>query len=137
MEFHPSSLKAFGELRTKLDAIDPAFAGPTTLYAGPVRPLCAMAPNNVNTMAAAAIAAHNLGFDRVHGELVVDRSLTAHVITVDARGHSRSSDGSYFRALSTRTNPAKHGAVTGSATYVSFLSSMLKAHGKGKGVHFC
>ncbi|KAH9509900.1 hypothetical protein Btru_044568 [Bulinus truncatus] len=29
------------------------------------------------------------------------------------------------------------GAVTGSATYVSFLSSVLGAHGKGPGVHLC
>jgi hypothetical protein len=27
--------------------------------------LCPLAPNNVNTMACAALAAHNLGFDKV------------------------------------------------------------------------
>ena len=43
-----------------------------TLYEGPVRPLCSLAPNNVNTMAAAAMAAHNLGLDRVVGRLVAD-----------------------------------------------------------------
>jgi len=40
---------------------------------GSVRQLCPMAPNNVNTMACAAIAAHNLGFDQVQGCLVADR----------------------------------------------------------------
>lgn len=41
-------------------------------YKGPVRELCALAPNNVNTMASAAIAAHNLGFDHVQGCLISD-----------------------------------------------------------------
>ena len=39
---------------------------------GGIRALCHMAPNNVNTMAAAAIAAHNLGFDKVQGKLIAD-----------------------------------------------------------------
>ena len=39
---------------------------------GPVRGLCPLAPNNVNTMACASIAAHNLGFDGVVGCLVAD-----------------------------------------------------------------
>lgn len=39
---------------------------------GPVRALCSLAPNNVNTMAGASIAAHNLGFDGVTARLVAD-----------------------------------------------------------------
>ena len=39
------------------------------LYRGPVRELCPLAPNNVNTMAAAAVAAANLGFDNTIGVL--------------------------------------------------------------------
>ena len=39
---------------------------------GPVRALCPLAPNNVNTMAAAAIIAKNLGFDGVQGRLIAD-----------------------------------------------------------------
>ncbi len=39
---------------------------------GSVRGLCPLAPNNVNTMATAAILAHNLGFDGVIGCLVSD-----------------------------------------------------------------
>jgi len=39
---------------------------------GAVRELCHLAPNNVNTMAAAALAAHNLGFDNVSGCLISD-----------------------------------------------------------------
>ena len=45
---------------------------PVVLYHGPVRPLCPLAPNNVNTMAAAAVAASNLGFDGTVGRLVSD-----------------------------------------------------------------
>ena len=43
------------------------------LYRGPVRELCPLAPNNVNTMAAAAVAATNLGFDRTIGHLVAGK----------------------------------------------------------------
>ena len=140
MAFHPSSLKrVFGDLAISMKRhvkADNTTNGPVTVYSGPVRALCPMAPNNVNTMAAAALAAHTLGFDKVHGELIVDSSLDAHVITVDARGHPRP-DGSCFRAVSTRHNPAQHGAVTGSATLVSFVSSMLRANGRGRGIHFC
>ena len=42
------------------------------LYHGPVRALCPLAPNNVNTMAAAAVAATGLGFDGTMGRLVAD-----------------------------------------------------------------
>ena len=40
--------------------------------AGPVRELCPLAPNNVNTMAAAALAAASLGFDGVKARLIAD-----------------------------------------------------------------
>lgn len=42
------------------------------IFAGVARELCHLAPNNVNTIAAAAVAAHNLGFDKVQGALVAD-----------------------------------------------------------------
>lgn len=41
-------------------------------FLGPIRELCSLAPNNVNTMAAAALAAHNLGFDKAQGCIVAD-----------------------------------------------------------------
>lgn len=40
------------------------------LFEGPVKDLCPLAPNNVNTMAAAALAAHNLGFNQTKAKLV-------------------------------------------------------------------
>lgn len=39
---------------------------------GCVRDICPMASNNVNTMAAAAIAGHNLGFSDVQCTLLSD-----------------------------------------------------------------
>ena len=50
---------------------------------GPVRQLCAMAPNNVNTMAAASMAAHNLGFDSVQGCLISDPRYIKHEHTIN------------------------------------------------------
>lgn len=62
MTKHPSCLKLNGALKEKKDAVtDEA----VTLYEGSVRGLCPLAPNNVNTMAVAAFAASNLGFDKV------------------------------------------------------------------------
>jgi hypothetical protein len=46
-------------------------------------------------------------------------------------------DGRQFRVDSVRKNPAAVGAVTGTATYASFLASLAAATGKGKGVHLC
>ena len=44
--------------------VQAAPTGETVIYSGSVRELCPLAPNNVNTMAAAAIAGHTLGFDK-------------------------------------------------------------------------
>lgn len=69
MTKHPNSFKLDGRLAEEdLSAIREH----TVLYEGPIRQLCPMAPNNVNTMAAAALAAHTLGFDKVIGVLVAD-----------------------------------------------------------------
>ena len=69
MKKHPNAFKLNGNLahvnsEVKNEAV--------ILYEGPVRALCPQAPNNVNTMAAAAIAASNLGLDNVIGRLVSD-----------------------------------------------------------------
>jgi predicted dinucleotide-utilizing enzyme len=42
---------------------------------GPVRGICKLAPNNVNTMAVGALVAHNIGFDKVMARLVADPQL--------------------------------------------------------------
>eukprot|EP00729_Bicosta_minor_P003488 gene3488-30246_t len=89
MKKHPSCFKLNGDLVAKNEAASAEGAGACVLYSGPVRALCPLAPNNVNTMAAAALAAADLGFDGTEGS-AGDRV----------------------------------GAVTGNATYASFLSSM-------------
>lgn len=134
MTKHPSSFKLYGSIKAANEAVtDEA----KVLYEGPVRPLCPMAPNNVNTMAAACVAAQHLGFDNVVGKLVSDPNLRDwHIVEVEAFGPTMS-NGNQFSVRTVRSNPADPGAVTGSATYHSFLSSILRAKGKGPGVHLC
>ena len=69
MKKHPSSFKLNGDIAEINSQVQNEAK---VLYEGPVRPLCSLAPNNVNTMAAAAIAASNLGLDQVTGRLISD-----------------------------------------------------------------
>ena len=127
MKKNSHHLKVLGNLKTALDKIVANdLPGEHVLYEGPVGPLCPLAPNNVNTMACAAMAG-GLGFHNTKARLVVDRSLDAHVVEVDIEGP----DG--FIVKSSRYNPAKEGAVTGNATYASFLNSLLAATGITRG----
>lgn len=85
MKKHPASLKlggALGEVVARLLAAG-APPGETVLYEGPVRGLAPLAPNNVNTMAAAAIAAPILGFDGVVARLV--RACPPLLLRIDRR----------------------------------------------------
>ena len=137
MAKHPSSFKLGEPLSSINAAIDPGLKEDTVLYDGPVRALCPLAPNNVNTMAAAALAANTLGFDGVCGRLISNPTLDAHIVTIEAEGPTKQDGGAPFSVKTVRHNPAAVGAVTGSATYVSFVSSMLRAKGQGPGLHFC
>ena len=134
MKKHPASLQleAGSGPRARLDAAVAAGAvGETVLYDGPVRALALAAPNNVNTMAAAALASGaGLGFDGTRAVLVSDPSLASHEVIIEAEGAPGPS-GDRFTCRTVRHNPAAPGAVTGSATYASFLSS-LRAVGAGK-----
>lgn len=136
MKKHPLSMKLEGNLGETLNA-NLTTPGETILYQGSVRQLCPLAPNNVNTMAAAAIAGYTLGFDGVQACLVSDPSLEAHIITIDVQGLPKPDGSKPFRSFTERYNPAPPGAITGSATYASFLSSLLVAYGKGSGIHLC
>ena len=139
MKKHPSAFRLLGDLKKANDDIlRSSSTKPLVLYDGPVRELCALAPNNVNTMAAAAVAAHNLGFDKVVGQLVSDPSLTDwHIVEVEVRGKP-TSNGLSFETLTTRKNPANPGVVTGSATYGSFCNSLLQAkYQRSCGFHLC
>ena len=62
MTKHPSSFKLSGAMKEKNELVKDE---PVVLYEGDVRGLCPLAPNNVNTMAVASMAASNLGFDKV------------------------------------------------------------------------
>uniref|UniRef100_A0A1E1XNH6 Aspartate dehydrogenase domain-containing protein n=1 Tax=Amblyomma sculptum TaxID=1581419 RepID=A0A1E1XNH6_AMBSC len=139
MTKHPSALRlADAEMRVRCDRAAAAGGAAVTLYDGPVRDLCPLAPNNVNSMAAAAMAAHTLGFDGVRGRLVADPCMADyHSLELDLVGPSEP-DGRTFRVRTLRMNPADRAAVTASATYGAFLGSMLEAaKGHGPGLHFC
>ena len=139
MKKHPSAFRVLGELKNKNDQlINSSSKESVVLYNGPVRDLCPLAPNNVNTMAAAAIAACNLGFDKVRGCLIADPSMVNwHVIEIHVKGIPRK-DGLAFETTTIRRNPANFGAVTGSATYGSFCNSLLQAQNQhGIGFHMC
>ncbi|XP_053824379.1 aspartate dehydrogenase domain-containing protein isoform X2 [Vidua chalybeata] len=108
----------------------------TVLYEGPLRPLCPLVPNNVNAMAAAALAAPRLGFDGVTACLVADPSVPdCHIVTVEVTAVPER--GRALTVTSTRRNPAEPGRVTGSATRHSFWSSVLACTGHGGCVKLC
>ncbi len=106
----------------------------TVIFSGSVREVCGYAPNNVNTMAVAAMAAPHLGFDQVEAKLVASPGLNCHIIQVEMFGPE--TDGDRYSETILRRNPARRGAVTGKATFRSFLKSMIAAGGAGDGVHF-
>lgn len=124
MTFHPKSLKTVKEpLKSKIDSVS---GKAMVLYDGPVREVLDLAPSNVNTLATAAIAGHNLGFDGVRGVLISDPSDEIHhKITFEVTGPCV--DGAAFKVMATRTSPSPRGAVTSSATFDSFFSSVLKS----------
>lgn len=68
MSKHPSCFRLTGDALSDWKEGE----GRRVLFSGSVAELCPLAPNNVNTMAAAAVAAGALGFDRVRGEIVSD-----------------------------------------------------------------
>jgi predicted dinucleotide-utilizing enzyme len=130
MRKHPESLKLHPEPVPPLSETTSA----RVLHDGPLRPLCAIAPNNVNTMAVLAMASQ-LGFDRVHATLVADPSLEHHITEVHLFGPN--TGGPRFRLSLVRESPAGKGAVTSIATVSNFLHSTLRARDGGPGLHFC
>ncbi|CAD5219819.1 unnamed protein product [Bursaphelenchus xylophilus] len=128
---HPDSFKVLGKLN-ELNNHAKESNSPMVLYEGPVRLLCPLAPNNVNTMAGAAIAAHNLGFDRTMAKLIADPALRDwHIVEYELKGENG------FCTKLRRENPAKRGAVTGDFTYFSFLSSVIETLYKPPGFNIC
>lgn len=68
MSKHPSCFRLTGDTLSDWTEGE----GRRVLFSGSVAELCPLAPNNVNTMAAAAVAAGTLGFSGVRGEIVSD-----------------------------------------------------------------
>lgn len=130
MKKHPESFKLADDVliaRNNSYIEDTQSKGEFIIFDGTVRDLCPKAPNNVNTMATAAMAASNLGFDKVGARIVSDKSLEAHIVQIDLTGPTEGKrEEEIFRVNTIRYNPAKQGAVTGTATLASFLSSILK-----------
>ncbi len=127
---HPASLNYQREL-------DPPLMATTArreIYNGPLRELCALAPNNVNTMAVLAMASE-LGFDAINARLVADPSLEHHITEVTLLGPE--TEGPRYSLELIRTSPAAVGAVSSTATLDTFLSSTISARDRGDGVHFC
>ena len=130
MTKHPSSLNLLTDLVPPLAET----SGLREIYQGPLRELCSMAPNNVNTMAALAMASE-LGFDAIQARLVADPSLEHHITEVLLLGPD--TGGPRYSLELRRTSPAAVGAVSSTATLDTFLASTIAASNKGDGVHFC
>lgn len=142
MKKHPDCFKLDEPLKSKLVDERKKIGdqpGEILIYSGPVRELCRLAPNNVNTMAVGATMASNLGFDRVQGRLVADTSLSdRHIVEIELTGPETTVDGDkkvQFHLKTVRTNPAEFGVVTGTATLLSFISSIKRAKGRPPGIH--
>ncbi|XP_029441565.1 putative L-aspartate dehydrogenase isoform X2 [Rhinatrema bivittatum] len=135
MTKHPDSFKLEGAL---VEHKERARSRRLVLYEGPVRALCPLAPNNVNTMAAACMAAHTLGFDGVVGVLIADPGLSDwHLVDIEVTGPTDEQSGDTFTVKTSRRNPARPGFVTGAETFASFWSSLLVCTGHGGRVYLC
>ena len=118
MKKHPHSFR-ISEPEAKAN-LDKALATdqPVQVVSGPVGMINPIAPQNTNTMSVYALAAQALGFEGCQGSVVADTSLDAHIVTCKVEttlGLSLDFE---------RYNPAKKDAVTGSATFSSFLNSL-------------
>jgi len=129
MRKHPKSLKYAGPYHSEKNA-----EGIQVYYQGALRSLCGYAPNNVNTMAVLALSS-GLGMDNVQATLIANPHLNHHITEVSLYGPGKEDE--RFSLDLIRKSPAGAGAVTSSATFDTFLMSMLQAVGKGQGLHFC
>ena len=91
-----------------------------------------LAPQNTNTMALYALAAGENGFSNF-GEIVADRRLESHIVELTCIAKNG------LAMKFQRVNPSKQDAVTGSATFSSFLNSLynFEAGIKHNNLIFC
>ena len=119
-EFEREGREAEGD-PARLAALRPS----AVVYDGPVGKLCPLAPNNVNTMACAALASGvEIGFANARGTLIIERDSISHIIEIAVDGKPQPGYTEPLRVRTTRVNPCAAGAVTGMATYVSFVASL-------------
>jgi aspartate dehydrogenase len=139
MKKPPQSMRLEEPLQSAVEEFIKSSDVERVLFRGPVGELCPLAPNNVNTMACAALASGiKLGFKGCVGVLLADKSIEAHVIEICVTGKPLPGRTDPFVCRTVRYNPCDPNAVTASATYGSFLSSLLRADGNyGPGLHFC
>ncbi|CAD5118754.1 DgyrCDS7431 [Dimorphilus gyrociliatus] len=123
MTKHPDSFKVHGSVLENLQKAKEDNESKHVLYSGPVRDLCKLAPNNVNTMAVACFSAPSLGFDKIIGKLVSDKNTNSHTVRIEAYGKI-GEDGNRLSVITERVNPARSGAVTGNETFKSFMYSL-------------
>ena len=133
MKKAPGSLRlACPELQKLLESVKDT-PGEHVIFDGDVSELAFKAPNNVNTMACAAIAAGS--FEKTRAKLCVDKDLEFHIIDVEVQGPGG------FVVNSTRKNPAGKQDVTGRLTLDSFYSSLALSKelslSKPAGLHLC
>ena len=93
--------------------------GAVEVLSADVAAVNAIAPQNTNTMSIYAIASPSLGFTKCRGTIIADRNLEAHIVDCEVETTLG------LKLHFTRYNPAKKDAVTGSATFSSFLNSLL------------
>ncbi len=124
MCFHPDALKLHGDAQEKLAHYlsQAETTEPCLIASGSIRDLANTAPNNCNTMVGLAIASEqDDAFDRFSGKLWADKSTHNHIVKIQVEGPGG------FLVETTRANPAKAGAVTGSMTFYSFLGDLLRS----------
>ena len=73
-------------------------------------------------MAAAALAGRTLGFDGTTARLVMDSTLSAHVVTVEVEGPSKHPGAPPFKLVTTRFNPAEVRLV---GCWLMFIAEVL------------
>ena len=148
MHFHPRSLRLPEDsplkavvdelllLKNSSEESSSSKCDPVVLYSGPVRAVCPLAPNNVNTMATAALL--GVGLDRTEGVLVADPGLADHHrIEVEVRGVQRSGFSRPFSALSTRISPTSaESSVSSRQTLDAFWQSVLGEFNFGVLLHY-
>lgn len=120
MKKHPDSFKIKAPLVLEKMTTALEGTGAIEIAKGTIAEMNEIAPQNTNTMAIYAMAASALGFDHCQGILLADRALEAHIIELRVKTKGG------LQLTLIRDNPAGHGAVTGSATFGSFLNSLYQ-----------